>query len=108
MAGREAQVERDGKAKEKGHVKVFNDDAARAVGSFAHWAMGLPTVTLVSSGAVLFLLVLATYWANWTIVKRAGHPGPMSLMLYVPCVSVFFLLWFAFTRWPVQGARGAR
>ena len=86
-------------------MKVSNNDAAKAVGAFVHWAIGLPTVTLVGALCVFVLFVFATFWSNWTIVRRAGHPGPMSLMLYAPCLSLFFLLWFGLTRWPVQGAK---
>ena len=89
-------------------MKVFNDDAARVVGAFVHWGMALPTTAIVSTALVLFLFGVATFWADWTIVKRAGHPGAMSFMLYAPCLSLFFLFWFAFTRWPVQGGKRAR
>lgn len=49
--------------------------------------------------------VIATLWAHWTIVRRAGYPGCWSLILLVPCVNLLFLLAFAWSRWPIQGKK---
>lgn len=49
--------------------------------------------------------VVATLWAHWTIVRRAGYPGCWSLMLLVPCLNLLFLLAFAWSRWPIQGKK---
>ena len=86
-------------------MKTLTDEQFRWVGAAVHWLMRLPPMSLGIGFLVLFLVMV---WSNWTIVKRAGHPGCLSLMMFVPCLNVLFLLWFAFTKWPVQGAKNAK
>lgn len=97
--------ESDDEAQEEEVLKGLSNENLRTLGAAGHWLLGLPPLVVFVTVVVLFL---ATVWSNWVIVKRAGHPGCLSLFAFVPCANVVFLLWFAFTRWPVQGAKKAR
>ena len=44
----------------------------------------------------------------WKICKKAGHPGIMALMIFVPLLNVIFIYWLAFADWPsIKRAGGA-
>lgn len=36
----------------------------------------------------------------WRIVKKAGYPGALSLLGFIPLVNLIFLWVFAFAKWP--------
>lgn len=40
----------------------------------------------------------------WRIVARAGFPGALALLLWVPVVNLIALWVFAFVRWPAQSS----
>lgn len=50
------------------------------------------------------MLVIAALiaWPMWRICEKAGYPGIMALLMFVPLVNVVFLYWFAFAEWPNQ------
>jgi energy-converting hydrogenase Eha subunit B len=50
----------------------------------------------------LGMLVLAALlvWPFWRICEKAGYPGLMALLVFVPIVNLIFLYWFAFADWP--------
>ena len=50
---------------------------------------------------VLFFIVLFQ-WPFWRIVRKAGFPGALSLLLLVPIVNVVVIWVFAFIKWPVE------
>lgn len=52
--------------------------------------------------ALLAVVLLVELWANWRLIRRMGYPGPWSLFLWVPYVSVLFWAGIAFWRWPNQ------
>ena len=80
-------------------MNAYEQQFQHAVRQIVHWAYGLPPLVLVA-GAIA--LTLATFWAHWRIVQRAGYPGCWSLMLLIPCVNLIFLAGFAFSKWPVE------
>jgi len=51
---------------------------------------------------VLGLVILVELYTNWRLIRRMGYPGPWSLFLWVPYVSVLFWAGIAFWRWPNQ------
>ncbi|MGD2134442.1 MAG: hypothetical protein PVI23_16750 [Maricaulaceae bacterium] len=61
---------------------------------------------MAAAGLIYLLVVLAmivvAIVANWKIFSKAGHPGPLSLLMIIPIVGLITYLWFAFSEWPVQ------
>jgi hypothetical protein len=60
---------------------------------------------------LLLLIVLSALYcwpwilgipAWWRIFTKAGHPGALSLTMLIPMVNLVMLLWFAFSRWPIE------
>jgi hypothetical protein len=39
---------------------------------------------------------------GWRIAAKAGYPGALSLLLFVPLVNVIAIWAFAFSNWPVE------
>lgn len=50
--------------------------------------------------ALAVVVALAVLVAWWNILARAGYPGALALLVFVPLVNLALLLWFAFARWP--------
>lgn len=72
------------------------DDAnANAIAS-AIAAMGLVWL-LVCIGLLILSLVI-----YWRIAEKAGFSGAASLLMLIPLVNFFVLLYFAFTEWPIE------
>lgn len=38
----------------------------------------------------------------WKIFAKAGFPGPLALLMWVPVVNLVLLFWLALARWPNQ------
>ena len=49
------------------------------------------------------MLIIATIIVLpfWRICQKAGYPGIMALLVFIPVVNLIFLYWFAFADWPV-------
>ena len=50
---------------------------------------------------VIFILVLYV-WPLWRIVRKAGYPGALSLLTFIPIVNIIMFWVFAFVKWPVE------
>jgi hypothetical protein len=50
----------------------------------------------------MFLIAALIALPMWRICVKAGHPGIMALLMFVPVVNLVFLYWFAFADWPSQ------
>ena len=37
----------------------------------------------------------------WIILKKAGYPGVLSLLMLVPVVSIVLVFFLAFSEWPI-------
>ena len=37
----------------------------------------------------------------WRICTKAGYPGILALLVFIPVVNLIFLYWFAFADWPI-------
>ena len=37
----------------------------------------------------------------WKIFSKAGYPGALSLLVFVPLVNVVMIFFLAFSEWPV-------
>ena len=50
----------------------------------------------------LGMLIIAALlvWPFWRICEKAGYPGLMALLVFIPVVNLIFLYWFAFSDWP--------
>lgn len=54
-------------------------------------------------GPVGFLIMAAlVVLPFWRIFTKAGYPGLMALLVFVPGVNLILLYWFAFADWPVE------
>jgi uncharacterized membrane protein YhaH (DUF805 family) len=57
-------------------------------------------------------VIVLLFWAAifvvpvWRIVAKAGYPGVLSLLAFVPLVNVVLLWLFAFVAWPVEKKAG--
>lgn len=49
---------------------------------------------------VLFLLLPVVIW--WRIFSKAGWPGLLSLLMFIPFVNLLLMAVFAFTDWPIE------
>ncbi len=61
-----------------------------------HWVLA----TIVMLGPL--------YWPAWLICKRAGMPGALGLLIFVPGINVLAMWAFALLRWPIQRRLAAR
>ena len=50
--------------------------------------------------ALLLAIVVGVSW--YRIAGKAGFNPWLGLLMLVPLVNIAFLLWFAFSDWPVQ------
>ena len=55
--------------------------------SFLHWFI------------ILFALCIYIV-PMWVIVRKAGYPGALSLLMLVPVLNIIALWFFAFSNWP--------
>jgi hypothetical protein len=66
--------------------------------------LGLPELLVL----MVLTVILSVPWivlaipAWWRIFTKAGHPGALSLTMLIPMVNLGVLLWFAFSRWPIE------
>jgi hypothetical protein len=51
---------------------------------------------------VLAVSVLVFVTPMWTIFRKAGFAGPLSLLLLVPGLNLIVLYYVAFARWPAH------
>lgn len=52
---------------------------------------------------LITVIVVSGYFVPvWRIVRKAGYPGVLSLLLLVPIVNVVMLWMFAFSTWPLE------
>jgi hypothetical protein len=59
--------------------------------------VGLLTL-FVLAATVLYFFGLV--W--WKIFSKAGHPGPLGLLMFVPFLNLIMLCVLAFGEWPIQ------
>jgi hypothetical protein len=54
-------------------------------------------------GCLVFLgLVVLLFYPFWRIATKAGYPGVMSLLLFIPGVNFIFLWVAALSEWPIE------
>ena len=59
------------------------------------------TQAILGSPLVMLVITLAiVIYPFWRIVKRTGHSGWWSLLVFIPFVNLCSLWLFAFVRWP--------
>ena len=49
-------------------------------------------------GMLIFAALIV--WPFWRVCEKAGYPGIMALLVFVPIVNIILLYWFAFANWP--------
>lgn len=59
-------------------------------------------IGLIIDLAIVVLFVVCF----WKIFTKAGFNGALSLLLFVPCVNIILVVWFAFTEWPILRGGG--
>lgn len=52
----------------------------------------------------LFIAALCVFtgYLYWKIAQKAGYPGAMSLLMFVPLANIIVMILFAFQKWPVE------
>lgn len=59
----------------------------------------LPPVVMIG---LLLVGGVITAVAFWQIMRKAGYPGVLGLLMLVPLVNYGVMLWVAFSEWPTQ------
>jgi hypothetical protein len=49
-------------------------------------------------GALIIAIIIVLPF--WRICEKAGYPGIVALLLFVPLINLVFLYWLAFSDWP--------
>jgi hypothetical protein len=49
-------------------------------------------------GALIIAIVALVPF--WRICEKAGYPGIVALLVFIPGVNLVFLYWLAFSDWP--------
>jgi hypothetical protein len=49
---------------------------------------------------IVFVGLAVVGW--WKIFSRAGYPGLVGLLMFVPIVNFVAFLWLAFLPWPIE------
>jgi len=57
--------------------------------------IGLPELSVL-----LFLVFFVVAWVK--IVLKTGHSGWMVLLVFIPLVNFVFLVYLAFSTWPIE------
>ncbi len=51
---------------------------------------------------IVLIWILVLQYPLWRIVAKAGYPGALSLLAWIPLIN-FIMLWvFALKKWPVE------
>ena len=56
---------------------------------------------------IIVIVTLAVVVAFWRIFAKAGFPGALSLLMFIPIVNVVMIFFLAFAEWPVLAKKGA-
>jgi len=67
--------------------------------------IGVPELLLLFLVLSPAIIVGIAGW--WRIFSRTGLPPVLSLTMFIPFVSFFVFLWFAFFPWPIEKKAGA-
>lgn len=63
-------------------------------------------LVILLTGMILAVVYVIPFWQ---IFRKAGYPGPLALLMFLPVVNVVMLWYLAFSRWPVhREAEGSR
>ena len=63
---------------------------------------GLGSLTFTFLILIIPLIIgIISVWLFWRIFKKAGFPGPLALLMFVPVVNLAMLLILAFLEWPI-------
>jgi hypothetical protein len=52
--------------------------------------------------AIVLVWIAVFQYPMWRIVSKAGYPGALSLLAWVPLLNIVFLWVFALSSWPAQ------
>lgn len=58
--------------------------------------LGVPEMLIISFFGIIFIL------PSWKILTKAGFSGWLSFIIIIPIINFLFLIYFAFTKWPIQ------
>ncbi len=58
-------------------------------------SIGLPELI------ILFVFLLFFIWPWSRIFSKAGYPGWLAVIMFIPLINIVLLFWFAFSQWPV-------
>jgi hypothetical protein len=51
--------------------------------------------------AIIVVLVVPLAVAYWKLFSKAGYPGALGLLLFVPLVNFIVFMYLCFAKWPV-------
>jgi uncharacterized membrane protein YhaH (DUF805 family) len=64
--------------------------------------MDTVTVIRIVAGLVALGLFAVVIVAYAKIFSKAGHSGWLCLTMLVPLVNLVVLIWFGFSKWPIE------
>jgi hypothetical protein len=62
--------------------------------------LGIPEILLIMILLLVPNILLILAW--WRIFTKAGHPGVIGVAMAIPVLNLGILLWFAFSKWPIE------
>jgi uncharacterized membrane protein YhaH (DUF805 family) len=64
--------------------------------------MDTVTTIRVIAGLLFLIVMVVAIVAYAKIFSKAGYSGWLCLVMLIPLVNVALLIWFGFTKWPIE------
>ena len=54
-------------------------------------------------GLIIFAPIVLLYILSyWKIFSKAGYPGWLGLLQFIPVINIFIIFFLAFSKWPIH------
>lgn len=67
--------------------------------------VGSPELVMVFLPIFVLAVLVLSAIPYWLIAQKAGYPGPLSLLMFVPIVNIVVMWMFALADWPALSRR---
>ncbi len=57
---------------------------------------------LIIIAVVLLVVVVCYIIPFWRICSKAGYPGALALLMFVPLANIVLLFFLGFSKWPIE------
>lgn len=62
--------------------------------------VGSPEIIMVFLPLFVLAVLVVSAIPYWLIAQKAGYPGPLSLLMFVPIANIVVIWMFAVAEWP--------